>query len=180
MESFSLAARIDDLRFLADAVVEACIPFLGGRHGQASRGRDRHASPHGRRTPGLPTGRPRPASSAREHFASGCSARARGAGECPRTRASPKTPRAGASATPSAHQVVAIRRAFPDARVDGQVVRIGRWTFFCAHGRLDLPRAWGGGGWHVDGSDDAMIAWTRLTEVLRDDRLRIGAVGAAP
>ena len=83
----------------------------------------------------------------------------------------------------SAHQVVAIRRAFPDAWVDGQVVRIGRWTFLCAHGRLDLPRAWGGGGWHVDGSDDAMIVWTRLTEVLGDDRLRIGvsgAVGAAP
>jgi hypothetical protein len=47
----------------------------------------------------------------------------------------------------SAHQVVAIRRAYPEAQLDEQVARIGRWTFHCAHGRFDLPLAKGGGGW---------------------------------
>jgi hypothetical protein len=66
----------------------------------------------------------------------------------------------------TAHQRIGIRRAFPDARVDGDVVRVGRWTLILAGGRLDLPMARGPAGWETDASDEAMEIWPRLREAL--------------
>jgi hypothetical protein len=39
----------------------------------------------------------------------------------------------------TAHQTLAIRRAYPEARVDGPVIRVGRWTMILLGERLDLP-----------------------------------------
>ena len=66
----------------------------------------------------------------------------------------------------SAHQAIAVRRAFPGARIDGPVIRIGRWSIVYANGRLNLPMTPGASGWHVDGCDEAMATWTTLVEVL--------------
>jgi hypothetical protein len=67
----------------------------------------------------------------------------------------------------SAHQQVAVRRAFRDARIDGPVIRLGRWAMVYSDGRLDLPTTSGPGGRSVDGCDEAMTMWMELVDVLR-------------
>jgi hypothetical protein len=67
----------------------------------------------------------------------------------------------------SAHQQIAIRRAFRDARIDGPVIRLGRWTMVYSDCRLDLPATSGPGGRFVDGCDEAMTIWGALADVLR-------------
>lgn len=66
----------------------------------------------------------------------------------------------------TAHQVLKIRRAYPDARIDGPVIRVGRWTMITLGGRLDLPMSEGPAGWYTDGCDEAMTVWTRLSKML--------------
>ena len=66
----------------------------------------------------------------------------------------------------SAHQQVAVRRSFPDAQIDGPVIRLGRWAMVYADNRLDLPTTSGPGGRYVDGSDEAMSMWMTLAEAL--------------
>ena len=68
----------------------------------------------------------------------------------------------------SAHQRVAVRRAFPEARIDGRVIRLGRWTMVYTDDRLDLPTTSGPGGRFVDGCDEAMTIWGALADVLRE------------
>jgi hypothetical protein len=66
----------------------------------------------------------------------------------------------------SAHQQVAVRHAFRDARIDGPVIRLGRWNMVYTDSRLDLPTTSGPGGRFVDGCDEAMIMWMKLIDVL--------------
>jgi hypothetical protein len=66
----------------------------------------------------------------------------------------------------SAHQQVAVRRAFPDAWIDGRVIRLGRWCMVYTEERLGLPTTAGPGGRSVDGCDEAMTVWMMLVDVL--------------
>jgi hypothetical protein len=68
----------------------------------------------------------------------------------------------------TAHQRLAVLRAFPHAKVDDhEIVRIGRWTFAIRGGRPGLPEAEGPlGRRYFDGADEAMEIWSRLCEVL--------------
>lgn len=67
----------------------------------------------------------------------------------------------------SAHRQVAVRRAFPSARIDGRVIRLGRWIIVYTGEGLDLPTTVGPGGRVVDGCDEAMTMWRELVDVLR-------------
>ena len=66
----------------------------------------------------------------------------------------------------SAHQQVAVRRAFPAARIEGRAIRLGRWTTVYTRDGLDLPTTSGPGGRFVDGCDEAMTMWRALVYVL--------------
>jgi hypothetical protein len=66
----------------------------------------------------------------------------------------------------SAHQQVAVRRAFPDAQINGPIIRLGRWAMVYADDRLDLPTTSGPCGRYVDGCDEAMSMWMTLAEAL--------------
>lgn len=66
----------------------------------------------------------------------------------------------------SAHQRVAVRRAFPGARIDGRLIRLGGWTMVYTDEGLDLPTTVGPGGRFVDGCDEAMSIWMELVDVL--------------
>lgn len=67
----------------------------------------------------------------------------------------------------TAQQTLAVRRAYPEAHVDGQVIRIGRWMMNSRDVRLDLPMSEGPTGWYTDGCDEAMTVWAHLCELLR-------------
>lgn len=66
----------------------------------------------------------------------------------------------------TAHQAIEIRRAIPDAIVDGDMIRVGIWCMQYTNGqvtmssarRLDYP--------FVDFSDEAAEVWFRGREVL--------------
>jgi hypothetical protein len=64
------------------------------------------------------------------------------------------------------HQVIAIRRAFPDAQIDGATIRIGCWAMILDGRYLHLPIGPGGTGRVFDGSDEAMEIWMQVREVL--------------
>jgi hypothetical protein len=66
----------------------------------------------------------------------------------------------------SAHQRVTVRRAFPEARIDGRVIRLGRWSMVHTDDGLELPTTSGPGGRSIDGSDEAMTLWLTLVDVL--------------
>ena len=66
----------------------------------------------------------------------------------------------------TAHQIVAVRRAFPGAQIDGDMIQVGIWHMQLADGQLTLPSARRPDDTHIDGSDEAMAIWTRLREVL--------------
>ena len=66
----------------------------------------------------------------------------------------------------SAHQQVALRRTFPEARIDGRVIGLGRWSMVYTDDRLDLPTTAGPGGRSIDGSDEAMTLWLTRVDVL--------------
>lgn len=66
----------------------------------------------------------------------------------------------------TAHQSLAIRRAFPGAQVDSNLIRIGNWRMQFIDGQLTLPSVRRPDDSHFDGSDAAMEVWTRLREVL--------------
>jgi hypothetical protein len=67
----------------------------------------------------------------------------------------------------TAHQRIAVLRAFPHAKVDGRKICIDRWTFAIRNGRPGLPEAEGPlGRRYFDGQDEAMELWSRVCEVL--------------
>jgi hypothetical protein len=73
----------------------------------------------------------------------------------------------GRRAMLTAHQRVAVLRAFPQATIDDHRIRIGRWTFAVRGGRPSLPEAEGPfGRRYFDGADEAMTLWSRLCEML--------------
>jgi hypothetical protein len=73
----------------------------------------------------------------------------------------------GTRAMLTAHQRIAVLRAFPQAKIDDHRIRIGRWTFAVRGGRPSLPEAEGPfGRRYFDGADEAMTLWSRLCEVL--------------
>jgi hypothetical protein len=73
----------------------------------------------------------------------------------------------GARAMLTAHQRIAVLRAFPQAKIDGHRIRIGRWTFAVRGGRPGLPETEGPfGRRYFDGADEAMTLWSRLCEML--------------
>ncbi len=41
----------------------------------------------------------------------------------------------------TAHQILAIRRALPDAEIDGNIIRTGIWQLQFSFGQLTLPSA---------------------------------------
>lgn len=66
----------------------------------------------------------------------------------------------------TAHQSLAILRAFHGAQIDGSLIRIGIWCMQFIDGQLTLPSAGRPDDSHFDGSDAALEVWTRLREVL--------------
>ncbi|MCB1353005.1 MAG: hypothetical protein KDK03_09730 [Rhodobacteraceae bacterium] len=68
--------------------------------------------------------------------------------------------------TLSAHQAIAVRRAFPGAEIKGDQILVGIWRMQLIGDQLTLPTARRPDDPHLNASDEAMESWTRLREVL--------------
>lgn len=66
----------------------------------------------------------------------------------------------------TAHQAIEIRRAIPEAVVDGDMIHVGIWRMQLVHGQLTLPSARRLDDPFIDFSDEAAEVWFRVREVL--------------
>jgi hypothetical protein len=81
----------------------------------------------------------------------------------------PRPRRVGACIRPdelSAHQAIAVRRAYPGAEIKGDQIRVGIWRMESIGDQVTPPSGRRPDDPHLDASDAAMEIRTRLREVL--------------